>query len=464
VIDSLKIEDSHAKAIIQLAIDNDAYDGKMPSTKKDRIEAAHDIVTFAIDAWVQDEVRSDSDDPDLKKAGKTVEKILSIAGVKVDESGVVGYEKPKKVKDADTSEEEEGEEEEEEEDDDEGVDLSTLSRAELKKLIKDNEIDVKVLKNDSDDDIRAKIEAAVGEDEEEEEGDEEESEDEAPFDVNDIIDGWSDMKTTAALKAIEENADELDQEQVKALLDDEQSGSKPRSKIIDALEAVLNAQMGGDEDEENGEPWEGYDGASVKAVKETLEAAKEDEDEPLDAEQAQFVLAYEKENQSRAGIIKWLEEFIAEADSSDDADDEEEEDGDETADEAGDGEEEGEEDDDEGVDLEELDRAELKALIKEQEWDIKVQKKWSDAELRQKIAEYAESQEEEEEEEEPEPEPKKRGAKKGKTEDPDDSNDVDEAVAKDDEKDAKKAKKTGKITLTRADILTALSEGEVTVG
>jgi hypothetical protein len=70
----------------------------------------------------------------------------------------------------------EEEDEEEEEDGEEEVDLSELDRSELKAFIKENKLDVKVLKNDSDDDLRAKIAEAMGGDEEEE-GEEEEEED-----------------------------------------------------------------------------------------------------------------------------------------------------------------------------------------------------------------------------------------------------------------------------------------------
>ena len=77
-----------------------------------------------------------------------------------------------------TEEPEEDEEEEEpEEDEEEGIDLSTLDRNELKKLIKDNELEIRVLKSMSDDDIRAAIAEALGGaeggDDEEEEDDEE---------------------------------------------------------------------------------------------------------------------------------------------------------------------------------------------------------------------------------------------------------------------------------------------------
>jgi hypothetical protein len=81
------------------------------------------------------------------------------------------------------AEEEEPEEEpeEEEEEEDEGVDLSELDRKALKAFIKENDLEVKVLKSMSDDDLREAITAAAGDGEEEEEDDEEEDgEDAAP--------------------------------------------------------------------------------------------------------------------------------------------------------------------------------------------------------------------------------------------------------------------------------------------
>lgn len=63
-------------------------------------------------------------------------------------------------------EEPEGEEEEE------GIDLDALDRSELKALIKDQELDIKVLKSMSDDDLRAKIAEELGVEPEEEEEEE----------------------------------------------------------------------------------------------------------------------------------------------------------------------------------------------------------------------------------------------------------------------------------------------------
>lgn len=81
--------------------------------------------------------------------------------------------------------------------------------------------------------------------------------------------------------------------------------------------------------------------------------------------------------------------------------------------------EEDEEDETEAPDLSEMDRAELKAYIKDNNVDIggKVKKKWSDDELREKIEEAIGS-DDEEEAEEPEPAPARKtsaGKTKAKT-------------------------------------------------
>lgn len=82
--------------------------------------------------------------------------------------------------DVEVDEAEEEEDEEPEEEEDEGIDLSELDRVALKKLIKDNELEVRVLKSMSDDDIRQAIAEALGGDEEpEDEEEEDESEDES---------------------------------------------------------------------------------------------------------------------------------------------------------------------------------------------------------------------------------------------------------------------------------------------
>lgn len=102
-------------------------------------------------------------------------------------------------KDEDPGEEEddaEAEEEEAEEDDEEDeVNLDDLNRKELKAFIKDEELDVKVLKTMSDDDLRAAIAEAMAEEDEEAEDDEEEDteEEDDADDTEEEGDGYDDM-------------------------------------------------------------------------------------------------------------------------------------------------------------------------------------------------------------------------------------------------------------------------------
>jgi hypothetical protein len=88
--------------------------------------------------------------------------------------------------DDESDDEEDGEEEAEddEEEDDDSIDLDALDRSELKALIKEQGLEVKVLKKDDDDALRAKIAEAMGSGDEEAEDDEEEDDDEKSTDYS----------------------------------------------------------------------------------------------------------------------------------------------------------------------------------------------------------------------------------------------------------------------------------------
>lgn len=102
--------------------------------------------------------------------------------------------------DEDAEEEEEEEEEEWEEEEEEEDDLAELDRNELKALIKEEGLDIKVLKTMDDDALRDAIRAArpeAEEEEEEEEAEEEEEEEE----VEDDYDSWTLAKLKEELKS-----------------------------------------------------------------------------------------------------------------------------------------------------------------------------------------------------------------------------------------------------------------------
>ncbi len=77
------------------------------------------------------------------------------------------------------------EDDEDEDEDGDEVDLDELDRAELKKLIKDEGLEIKVLKKHSDDDVRKLIAEAMSEGDDEDEDDEDEDDDDET-DYNDL--------------------------------------------------------------------------------------------------------------------------------------------------------------------------------------------------------------------------------------------------------------------------------------
>lgn len=102
----------------------------------------------------------------------------------------------------DEPEPDEPDEDEEEDDGEDEIDLSELDRTGLKKLIKDEELEIKVTKKMSDEDIREAIAEAMGGDEDEEEDEEEEEDDSGPEppEDEDEDDGYESM-SIADLKA-----------------------------------------------------------------------------------------------------------------------------------------------------------------------------------------------------------------------------------------------------------------------
>lgn len=97
--------------------------------------------------------------------------------------------------------EDEADEEEAEDDDEEGIDLAELDRNELKALIKEEGLEIKVLKKHTDDDIRSAIAEAMGVEDEDEEEEEDEEEPEAEDQEDEAEDDGYDSMSVAELKA-----------------------------------------------------------------------------------------------------------------------------------------------------------------------------------------------------------------------------------------------------------------------
>jgi hypothetical protein len=298
MLDELNLTDAQAKAIIEKGIEFEAYEGDVPETKKDRQTDAHKLIGMAIDTWVTDGVRPDAEEEDEAEVGKMLAELFELAGVSIDDDGNVEY-----------SEAGDGD-------------------------------------GDGDDET---------------------------FSIDDIVEGYSKMKGPEAVETIEElkEDEDLEWEHVEALVNFENEKARPRKAVLDALEelAGLFESEGGEGEDGEGDgdgegdstpdtdeaPWDGYDEASLKDIKATLEEAAEDEEDPLTAEQAEYIMAYEQANKHRKGIVDWCASFIEEQ--------------------GGAGESEGEGEDDEGVDLAEATREQMEAFIEENELDIKFTKR-----------------------------------------------------------------------------------------
>jgi hypothetical protein len=128
----------------------------------DDVEEIENLETDAPDVESDDDEEEDLSELTLKELRKRAK----AAGIKG------ASKKGKEELVAALEEEDEEDDDEDEEDDDDTPDLDGLSRKELKALIKERELDVRVKKSDDDDDIRTKITAALAD--EDDEDDEEE--------------------------------------------------------------------------------------------------------------------------------------------------------------------------------------------------------------------------------------------------------------------------------------------------
>jgi hypothetical protein len=278
MIDELKLDADHAEAIVEKGIEFEVYTDDMPDSDADKMEAAHEIVSFAIDAWVNDEVRPDSDKPKVAAAGAQIVEIFEYAGITADKKGKIKF-----------------------------GPLPEFEGAE-------------------------------------DEGNGEVVDGDVAFDVDDIIDDYSEMNGKQRLAALEEvmsdDGDGLYEEQVKQLLEYENEQEKPSTKVVEYLKSTIEddgegegegdgeepeaeAEEAGEDGAEEGEPMEGYDEATIKDIKEALVTAAQDEEDPLEPGQVEYVIAYEKANKNRSSFLKWLGELYDEMQEAGDGEGEE---------------------------------------------------------------------------------------------------------------------------------------------
>lgn len=189
-------------SVVQLrtAIDpaKDGYDEKarvknvMPPAGTDGASAGEDDDDDEpYEEWDIGDLKEELEARELKVAGRAT-KAKIIAALEADDAEDEGE---------DEEEEEEKDEEKEDEEDEDGIsmaDLKKMSRTELKGVIKEEELEVKVLKKDSDDALREKIAEALELEDEEEEGEEEEEEEGSEEDTD--YEEWDISELKAELK------------------------------------------------------------------------------------------------------------------------------------------------------------------------------------------------------------------------------------------------------------------------
>jgi hypothetical protein len=151
--------------------------------------------------------------------------------------------------------------------------------------------------------------------------------DEAPFDPDGYIEGYSELSVVSKMKSIK--ALDPDDDEEAALMEDiadwENAQEKPSSRVLNYIDETLGPEEGaepeGDDEaeaeeaEEAGEPWEGYDKATAAQIKQVLTDAKDDDDEPLTAEQVEYVLDYERNREKpppRKRVIDFCEALLEE--------------------------------------------------------------------------------------------------------------------------------------------------------
>jgi hypothetical protein len=226
-LEGLKLSEDQAEAIIEKGIEYGAYSDEMPDTKKAKLAAADEIVAFSVDAYVNDEIRSDDDDPQVAESGEQIEEILELAGVEIDEDGTVTFGEPP-----------------------------------------------------------------------ENGGSSDKGGDDAPFDPDDYIEGYSELSVVTKLKKVRELNPEDDDDAaiLQAIADWENEQEKPSSRVLSYIEETLGEPEPEPEPagEATDEPWDGYDKASAVDIKKILTEARTDEEDPLSIDQVQYVLDYEQ--------------------------------------------------------------------------------------------------------------------------------------------------------------------------
>lgn len=362
MIDSLEMNDETATAIVAVSQVFEIFEGDdIPDNEKDRLQSAHETITFSIDAYKQG-YRTDGETEEHRDNGEQVETFLKIAGITIDDDGDITYGKP-------------------------------LTGTKLNKVLA--KFDLELASEDEDED-EEEVETPAGSN----------NGDEPAFSIDDYIDGYDELTPASKIKGIKALKLDLDDEDDVAVLgaiaDYEDEADKPSSRVLDyigeligiededeeqeeeivaeeednegdeeepwtekelgklekeelrevadefgvdfpkrmtpagkarTIAAIMAAQQEDDEGEaeeeeeaaESDEPFEGYDEMSVKDIKAGLTEAVNEEEDPLDdPDDVQVVIDYEEANKNRLPLVKWLDVLKDELAGEQEAEEEEE--------------------------------------------------------------------------------------------------------------------------------------------
>jgi hypothetical protein len=283
-VDELQLTDSQAKKIVNLAIEHGAYSDEMPDTKKARVEAAQEAIAFCVDSWQNDGVRPDDDDEDIAAAGEAILAIFEAADIEVDDEGNIQMP-------GGEAEEDEAEASGEDEDDDSGeapfdpddyfedgyTELTAVSKLKaLKELdLEDEEtvnlvVAIKEWEEAQDKPasrvlnwIEESIDFEGDEAEDDNEGDEDDAEEpEAEADEGDgeeldePWDGYDKANAVDIKKFLDEQMDSddgLTVDQVEYVKEYEEAKERPRKRVLDKCDELIEQLQEGDGEEDDAE-------------------------------------------------------------------------------------------------------------------------------------------------------------------------------------------------------------------
>jgi hypothetical protein len=270
-IPDLELSDAQAKKIVKLAIEHGAYSDDMPNDKAGRLEAANEAVSYCVDSWVNDGVRPDDNDEDIAAAGEAIMEIFDAAGIEVDEEGAIVTDEgePESDDDDDDDDDDAAADDEEAFNPDDYIEGWTEFTAK-EKVAALTELDLE------DEDTQGVVEAVrdweneqdkpssrvlswIDENlgEAEAEGDEEDGEGEAEAEAAEEpwegYNGSTAADIKAVLKETLESDDGLEVDQVEYVKEYEEARERPRKRILDYCDELveqLSAEPEPEEEEE----------------------------------------------------------------------------------------------------------------------------------------------------------------------------------------------------------------------